>query len=107
MNKAKRKGTSGENEARDWWQPWYPATERLALAGTLDRGDLTGLPFVVSVKRCESWAVHKWLNELRKMRINAGGLKGVIQARRSRESWVFLVPEDVMAHLIDNYRPQP
>lgn len=106
MNKSKRKGTRGENEARDWWiSLGYELTDRAPLRGPMDTGDLTGTPFVVSVKYSERWPIWEWLKSLALMVTNDKRRQhGVVQARRNRYPWVFLVPEDTMRALVLAYR---
>lgn len=101
-NPSKRKGTRGENRAKLRFSRWWPSTiDRAPLRGTKDTGDLLGLPYVVSVKNCENWSVHKWLADLEKMRANADGKPGWVTAYRSRKPPVHIVPDDVMEHLLD------
>ena len=108
MSKSRVKGTGGENEyIVKWAARWWPSAERRALMGIRDTGDVAGTPYVVSVKRCESWPIHKWLGDLRKMRANAKGAPGFIAARRNREEWVYIVPADVMADLFDHIYGAP
>jgi len=100
-NPSKRKGTTGENAIVTWLLQWFKGAERRALRGINDAGDISGTPYVHSVKRCESWPIHKWLEELDTQRRNAGGHFGWISAKRSRRPWVHIVPHDVMTHLLD------
>lgn len=100
MSKARAKGTSGENSAVEWLSAYYIDAERKALHGTRDSGDLTGLPFTVSVKRQESWSVHKWMKELKTQIANNRNKPGFIMARRNREEWMFLIPEETMKKLL-------
>ena len=111
---SKDKGRKGENMAVAWLQRWWPNAERRRLQGAKDCGDISGTPFVVEVKNAESWAIHKWRGELREERNNASikGLvnleaQGFIMARRNRDEWVFIVPEDVMQELLDAIYGRP
>jgi hypothetical protein len=108
-NPSKQKGTGGENEAVALMRRWFKAAERRALKGSLDSGDVAGTPFVVSVKRCETFAIHSWLKDLHKMRLNASfGADepsplppGFILARRNRSEWVAIMPASVLSELLD------
>jgi hypothetical protein len=44
MNRAKRKGTAHEVRVRDYLNSRGGRTVRLGLSGTLDRGDIYGIP---------------------------------------------------------------
>lgn len=99
-NKPRAKGTSGENEIVTLLSRWFKC-ERRALHGTKDTGDIAGTPYVVSVKRCENWPVHKWLTDLHKMRRNANDEPGFILARRNRSEWVAIMPVAVLSELLD------
>lgn len=104
MNKAKIKGTWAENQASLFFARWFPSVERRALAGTLDKGDLINVgPYVVSVKHHKAWRCFQWLDELRKMRVNAKESPGFIMARRPHhQGFIFIVPQDVMVNLLDS-----
>ena len=101
-NYPKQKGTSAENQAVSWLRRWWSACERRALAGMLDKGDIAGTPYVVSVKHHKSWRTFEWLDDLKKQMKNAGIADGFVMARRpSRQGFIFIVPEQTMAHLLD------
>jgi hypothetical protein len=80
MNKAKRKGTAGENGvvAALVDEGWIHA-ERRALAGTSDRGDIAGIPGVmIEAKNCGTVTIPKWLREVEVEKANAGAEVGVV-----------------------------
>lgn len=106
-NRPRAKGTRGEGEAKAFWQAWFPRADRAPLRGTLDTGDLLNVPMIVSVKRCETWPIHKWRKDLVKMRKNAGGSPGVIQARRNRDEWVFILDEESMTFMLNALYGEP
>lgn len=70
--------------------------------GTLDKGDIAGTPYVISVKHHKSWRTFEWLDDLKKQMKNAGARDGFIMARRpNRQGFVFILPEETMRHLLD------
>lgn len=102
MNKSKIKGTTAENQAVAWLARWWQACERRAVAGSKDRGDVAGTPFVVSVKHHRSWRTFEWLDDLKVQMANDKNPYGFIMARRpSRHGFIFIVPEETMRHLLE------
>lgn len=100
MSRAKDKGRRGENEAANWWRGWFEYADRRVLTGQRDRGDITGLPLTVQVKRCESWSIPLWLRQLEEQ-VENNERPGVLQVRRNRGPWVFVLPEETMRKLLD------
>jgi hypothetical protein len=49
-NRPRQKGTGWEVELLGRLRRYWPAAERAALAGSLDRGDFTGVPILVEAK---------------------------------------------------------
>ena len=74
MSAAKARGTRWESAVVDFLRErGFPHVERRALAGALDKGDITGIPGVVI--ECKSQARHslaEWADETEQERINAG-----------------------------------
>lgn len=95
MSRAKQKGTRGENAVVDALRrAGFVHAERRALAGTLDKGDVLGVPgWVFEVKAHDSYAgkLGEWLGELQREKVNAGAEFGVVWHRRkgkgSAEDW--------------------
>ena len=109
MSKQRAKGTWAEGQAVSFFGRWFNTAERRALHGINDKGDLVNVgPYVVSVKHHKAWRCFSWLDELRKMRSNDGGKPGFIMARRPHhQGFVFIVPGDVMADLLDQVYGAP
>lgn len=62
---AKAKGRETESAFVAWLARWVPHAERRRLAGTADRGDITGMPgFVWEVKSGARVDIAGWLAEL-------------------------------------------
>ncbi len=99
-NPSKRKGTRGENRAVEWWREWFPHTERKALAGTRDCGDLTGLPFTVEIKSAERHDIPGWMREL-EAEAKHNGKPGILMVKKSRTPWIFVLPEATMKELLN------
>lgn len=85
MNRSKIIGTQAESAVRDYLKSvgFYNA-ERLALSGSKDRGDITGVDprLVIEVKRAKQLEIGPWLKEAEVERINAGADIGVVWAKR-------------------------
>lgn len=64
-NKSKAKGTAAETAVVHYLQEnGFPYAERRALAGSLDRGDVTGVPgVVIEVKSCARMELATWVDE--------------------------------------------
>jgi hypothetical protein len=84
-NPSKRKGTDAEVAVRDYLRAngWLHC-ERLALGGSLDRGDLTGIDprLVVEVKACKAMDLGGWINEVDVEVVNAKADLGVVWHKR-------------------------
>lgn len=100
-NKPRKKGTTGENIAVTFLQRWWKGASRTPLKGIRDTGDIDGTPFVVSVKNTARFSVPKWLEELRKQKLNANSNTGIIMARWPRGKWTFILDEETMRALLD------
>lgn len=72
-NPSKKKGSAWEVRLRDFLRAnGHPHCERLALAGRSDRGDLSGVPWVVEAKNCRELDLAGWLDEAEKEAKAAG-----------------------------------
>lgn len=86
VNKARRKGTVGENGVRDYLRAHgFPMAERLAGQGSLDRGDLTGIhpTVIVEVKNCVKATLAGWLKEVAVEKLNAKALIGAVWFKKA------------------------
>lgn len=65
MSRNKAKGTAAESAVVAWLRQWWPHTERRALSGNADRGDIAGIVGVcIEVKNHKSYSIPAWLKEL-------------------------------------------
>lgn len=81
MNPSKRKGTAWESAVRDHFKAaGFDGAERLALSGSQDRGDLTGLPAVtIECKATKDINLSNAVDE------------AVLEAGRARTRWAAAV----------------
>lgn len=65
MSRSKQKGTGWETAiVRHLTDNGFPHTERRALTGTHDRGDIAGIPgWVIEAKNCQRTELATWLDE--------------------------------------------
>lgn len=84
-NPSKARGTAAEVAVRDYLRAcgWLQC-ERLALGGSLDKGDLTGIdPSVVNeVKACKTIDLAGWAKEVEAEKRNAGAEIGATWAKK-------------------------
>src|ERR1035441_8271723 len=81
-NPSKQKGTAFEGRCRNFLRQWWPV-ERLALSGSQDRGDLTGIPgVVVEAKASRKFTLSSWMDELSKEKKNANMDVGFVVIKR-------------------------
>lgn len=80
MSKSKQKGTAAETAVVKALQRLgWPHVERRALHGTLDKGDIAGIPGVCfEVKDAKTWQVSGWLQETMEERVNAKAAHGIL-----------------------------
>ncbi len=100
MSRSKDKGRRGENMAAEWWREWFEYADRRVLAGTKDRGDIGATSFTIQVKNSERWDIPGWLRELEDQ-VENNERPGILQIRRNRSPWIFVVPEDTMRKLLN------
>lgn len=84
MSASKRKGTAAETAVVNYLQSWgYNQCERRALQGTLDRGDIAGIPgLVIEVKDHARMDLAAWVDEAEVEKRNDGGSAGVVWHKR-------------------------
>lgn len=111
MNRPKIKGTAWESAIVTWLRErGWSRVERRALSGTLDKGDIAGIPWVViDGKNAARLDLAGWSAEVAQERANAGALVGVIWAKRKGKSspgdgYVIMSGEDFerLARLVRN-----
>lgn len=84
MNRSKQKGTAWESKVVGYLRECgWPFAERRALAGSLDKGDLTGIPgLCCEMKSAARIDLSGWLDEAEVERDNAGARIGVAWIKR-------------------------
>jgi hypothetical protein len=89
MNRSRAKGTAAESAVVKYLRDaGFPAAERRALAGSLDKGDVTGVPdWTLEIKNCARDGLPGWMDELAKEIVNAATRHGaVVHKRRGKGS---------------------
>lgn len=83
MTKSKRKGTAGESAVVSFLRTaGFPYAERLALQGSKDRGDITGIPgVVVECKASDAYLWSSWLTEARVEKENANATHAFVASK--------------------------
>jgi len=83
MSKSKQKGTSAETAVVKYLNAnGFPTAERRILKGSLDEGDITGIPdLVIEVKNQRVYKIPEWLRELEEEITNAGATFGFVIAK--------------------------
>jgi hypothetical protein len=83
MTKSKRKGTAGESAVVSFLRTvGFPYAERLALQGSKDRGDITGIPgVVIECKASDAYLWSTWLNEARVEKENANATHAFVASK--------------------------
>lgn len=83
-NPSKRRGTAWESEVVRFLQSrgWMYA-ERRALRGSLDRGDIAGVPgVVIEAKNCRTISIAQWVDEANTETLNDGANLGAVWWKR-------------------------
>lgn len=84
-NRSKAKGTAFESDVVAFFQEHgYPHAERRALAGNVDKGDVTGLgpDWVIECKAVREITLAAFVDEAETERKNAGAKYGVAVVKR-------------------------
>lgn len=106
MSKARQKGTTFESALVNYLREHgHPFAERRAMAGTLDKGDLTGLGprYVIEAKAAKRIELGPWLKETETERVNAKADYGFLVVklpRRSIATCAVLLTVEQMARII-------
>ncbi|GIG61153.1 hypothetical protein Lfu02_55250 [Longispora fulva] len=82
---AKAKGRAWEKEIIEYLrESGFPHVERRRLAGSADRGDISGLPgLVIEAKHERTYRLPEWVRQAEVERDNDGAGVGVVWARRN------------------------
>jgi Holliday junction resolvase len=84
--KSKRRGTAAETAVVRYLRNWWPAAERRALSGALDRGDVAGIPGVcIEVKAAQRLELAAWKRETLVEQENAGARFSMLVVKRFRK----------------------
>lgn len=87
MNKAKAKGTYWETRIVSYLRDHgFPYTERRALSGALDKGDVALPGVVIEAKNQRQINLAAWVDEMVKEKANAGVPIGVVCFPRRNKS---------------------
>jgi hypothetical protein len=83
-NPSKQKGTAWETSVVNWLRSnGHPYAERRTLAGSADKGDISGVPGVVlEAKNCRQITLAAWCDELEVEMGNAGVDLGAVVIKR-------------------------
>lgn len=86
MSRSKDKGTRFESAVVGYLRTCgFPAVERRALSGNLDKGDIAGIPgWALECKDVGSLNFSGWLNEAKTEALNAGARWWAVVAKRRR-----------------------
>jgi hypothetical protein len=84
VSRSKAKGTAAETAVVQYLQAaGFAQTERRALNGNLDRGDIAGIPgVVIEVKNCARQELPSWVAEAELERDNDHATLGVVWHKR-------------------------
>ncbi len=106
VSKAKQKGTAAETAVVTWLkgEGWI-YTERRALSGNLDKGDINmGAPVVIEVKDHKTITLSEWMKELKVEMANAEVTMGAVIAKKRGTmdvgDWYAVMPARVFASLL-------
>lgn len=101
MTTSKAKGTAAETAVVKALQRLgWPHTERRALSGNVDKGDITGIPGIcIEVKDAKTWTLAAWMRETETERRNAGADYGILVIKAPRvghdhaEGWLTVMDQ--------------
>lgn len=84
MGAMRKKGTAWESAIVQFLREnGVPHAERRALAGTLDRGDIAGIPGIVLEAKSGALHLAAWVTEAETERANDGAAHGIVWAKRA------------------------
>lgn len=79
----------------------WPYTERRALAGNLDKGDISGTPGICwEVKDAKTWQIPAWMRETEVERVNSKSDFGILVIKvpgvghKNAEKWLSVMDDD-------------
>lgn len=106
MNRSKQKGTAAESAVVGWLKDHgFPYAERRTLAGSNDKGDVSGIAGVVlEIKDCKRTELAAWVDEAAIEGEHAHADIYAVVHKRPRTSdpgrWYCTLPLEVFAELI-------
>lgn len=104
-NPKKAKGTAAETAVVNYLKETWGSVERRALAGSADKGDISGIPNVcIEIKDHKKMVLSGWIKELDEEMKNAEALTGaVIHKKRGTLNvgeWYATMPVEVYVNLL-------
>jgi hypothetical protein len=104
-NPKKAKGTAAETAVVKYLKNTWDSVERRALAGSADKGDISGIPFVcIEVKDHKKMVLSGWIKELDEEMKNSQALTGaVIHKKRGTldvGEWYATMPVEIYVNLL-------
>jgi len=83
VNRSRAKGTKFETLVVDYLRTWFPQAIRHPLHGTVDVGDVHGVPgLVVQCKNTTRPELSEWIKAAQRQALNAGVSYGVVVHKR-------------------------
>lgn len=113
MSASKRKGTAAETAIVNYLRAMgFIHAERRALNGTLDRGDIAGIPAVViEAKNCARQELAAWVTEAEAERDNDRASLGVVWHKRRGKGdprdWFVTMSGEQFTRLLREYLEMP
>lgn len=102
------KGTRAESAVAEWLGgAGFTGVTRAPLWGEHDRGDIVGVPFVVSVKDHKEARLAEWVDRLGVMVVNSGHQWGVVIHKRQRKGnpsdWYVTTSGGLWLRMVDGH----
>ncbi len=107
MSKQRAKGTQAETEVvKALHRSGFSGALRAPLWGAHDKGDIVGIPAVISVKNQKTMKLAEWLTDCGKMIENSGAEYGFVWHKRigkgSAEDWYVTMTGEMLMKLLTN-----
>jgi hypothetical protein len=109
MSKQRQKGTQAETEVvKALHRAGFSEALRAPLWGAHDRGDIVGIPAVISVKNQKTMKLAEWVDDCDQMIVNAGTDTGFVWHKRigrgRAEDWYVTMKAEMMLELLKRLR---
>ena len=107
MSKQRAKGTRAETEVvAALHRAGFTEALRAPLWGAHDKGDIVGIPAVISVKNQKTMKLAEWVTDCGKMIDNSGADYGVVWHKRTgkgrAEDWYVTMTGEMLMKLLKN-----